>query len=38
LYYGGVDPGTHVLGFVAARQPIHVQRDAHGVLNFSNTD
>jgi soluble lytic murein transglycosylase-like protein len=38
LYYGGDDSGAHMVGFVPARVPIHVQRDANGVLSFSNTD
>ena len=38
LYYGGGDLSTHMIGFVPARVPIHVQRDANGVLSFSNTD
>jgi soluble lytic murein transglycosylase-like protein len=38
LYYGGGDLGAHMVGFVPARVPIHVQRDANGVLSFSNTD
>jgi len=37
LYYGGSDLGT---GFLQnpLHQPIHVQRDARGVLHISNTD
>jgi soluble lytic murein transglycosylase-like protein len=37
LYYGGSDPGTHVLGNVV-HDPVRVQRDARGVLYISNTD
>ncbi len=37
LYYGGSDSGSHILGG-PAREPIHVQRDARGVLYISNTD
>jgi soluble lytic murein transglycosylase-like protein len=38
LYYGGGDLGAHMVGFVPTREPIRVQRDANGVLSFSNTD
>ena len=37
IYYGGSDPGTHVLGNVV-HDPVRVQRDARGVLYISNTD
>jgi len=37
LYYGGSDPGSHVLGNVV-HDPVRVQRDARGVLYISNTD
>ena len=37
LYYGGSDPGTHVVGN-PSHDPILVQRDAKGVLYISNTD
>ena len=37
LYYGGSDPGSHVLGN-AVHEPVRVQRDARGVLYISNTD
>jgi soluble lytic murein transglycosylase-like protein len=37
LYYGGSDPGSHILGNVA-HDPVRVQRDARGVLYISNTD
>ena len=37
LYYGGSDPGSHILGNVV-HDPVHVQRDARGVLYISNTD
>jgi soluble lytic murein transglycosylase-like protein len=37
LYYGGSDPGSRFLGS-PAHEPIHVQRDANGVLYISNTD
>jgi len=36
IYYGGSDPGSGF--FSPAREPIRVQRDARGVLYFSNTD
>jgi soluble lytic murein transglycosylase-like protein len=37
LYYGGTQPGSHVLGNVV-HDPVRVQRDARGVLYISNTD
>lgn len=37
LYYGGSEPGSHVLGNVV-HDPVRVQRDARGVLYISNTD
>jgi hypothetical protein len=37
LYYGGSQPGSHVLGDVV-HDPVRVQRDARGVLYISNTD
>jgi hypothetical protein len=37
LYYGGSDPGTRFLQN-PMHDPIHVQRDARGVLHISNTD
>jgi len=37
LYYGGSDPGTHVVGS-PSHEPVLVQRDAKGVLYISNTD
>jgi soluble lytic murein transglycosylase-like protein len=37
LYYGGYDPGDRILGG-PVHEPIHVQRDARGVLYVSNTD
>ena len=37
LYYGGSDPGSHILGNVV-HDPVRVQRDARGVLYISNTD
>ena len=38
LYYGNGDMGTRMLDFVPVRAPIHVERDARGVLYISNTD
>ncbi len=38
LYYGNGDLGARMLDYVPASAPIHVQRDAHGVLYISNTD
>jgi soluble lytic murein transglycosylase-like protein len=37
LYYGGSDPGSQFL-LSPMHDPIHVQRDAQGVLHISNTD
>jgi len=37
LYYGGSQPGAHVVGNVV-HDPVRVQRDARGVLYISNTD
>jgi soluble lytic murein transglycosylase-like protein len=37
LYYGGSDPSSHFLEN-PMHQPIHVERDANGVLHISNTD
>jgi len=37
LYYGGSDPGSHIVGNVE-HDPVRVQRDARGVLYISNTD
>jgi membrane-bound lytic murein transglycosylase B len=37
LYYGGSEPGTHILGN-PIHDPVRVQRDARGVLYISNTD
>lgn len=37
LYYGGSDPGSHVIGN-PVHDPVRVQRDARGVLYISNTD
>lgn len=37
LYYGGGQPGAHILGNVV-HDPVRVQRDARGVLYISNTD
>lgn len=37
LYYGGSDPGSHVVGNVV-HDPVRIQRDARGVLYISNTD
>jgi len=37
LYYGGSDPGSHFLES-PTRDPIHVERDAQGVLHISNTE
>jgi len=38
LYYGGSDPGLSRLFQSTVQEPIRVQRDARGVLYFSNTD
>jgi soluble lytic murein transglycosylase-like protein len=37
LYYSGSDPGSRILGS-PVHEPVRVQRDARGVLYFSNTD
>jgi soluble lytic murein transglycosylase-like protein len=37
LYYGGSDPGSRFMESTM-HQPIHVERDANGVLHISNTD
>jgi len=37
LYYGGSDPGSH-FSESAMHDPIHVERDARGVLHISNTE
>jgi soluble lytic murein transglycosylase-like protein len=37
LYYGGSDPGSHFLDG-PVHDPIHVERDARGVLHISNTE
>jgi soluble lytic murein transglycosylase-like protein len=37
LYYGGSDPGSHFLAS-PMHDPIHVERDARGVLHISNTE
>lgn len=37
LYYGGSDPGSHILGNPVL-SPVRVQRDSRGVLYISNTD
>jgi soluble lytic murein transglycosylase-like protein len=37
LYYGGLDPGSHFLES-PTHDPIHVERDANGVLHISNTE
>ena len=37
IYYGGEDPGSHVVGNVV-HDPVRVQRDARGVLYISNTE
>jgi len=37
LYYSGSDPGSRILGN-PVHEPVRVQRDARGVLYFSNTD
>jgi soluble lytic murein transglycosylase-like protein len=37
LYYGGSDLGSHFLES-PMHDPIHVERDARGVLHFSNTE
>jgi hypothetical protein len=37
LYNGGDTPGSYVIA-TPMHDPVHVQRDARGVLNISNTD
>ena len=37
LYYSGSDPGSRILSN-PVHEPVRVQRDARGVLYFSNTD
>lgn len=37
LYYGGSDPGSHILGNPVLN-PVRVQRDSRGFLYISNTD
>jgi hypothetical protein len=37
LYTGGSEPGSFILGS-PVHEPVHVQRDARGVLFISNTD
>jgi soluble lytic murein transglycosylase-like protein len=37
LYYGGSDPGSHILGNPVL-SPVRVQRDSRGVLYIRNTD
>jgi hypothetical protein len=37
LYNGGSEPGSFILGS-PVHEPVHVQRDARGVLFISNTD
>jgi len=37
LYNSGSEPGSYVVGG-PAREPVHVQRDARGVLYISNTE
>jgi soluble lytic murein transglycosylase-like protein len=37
LYYGGSTPGSHFVGG-PMHDPIHVERDAKGVLHISNTE
>jgi len=37
LYFGGSDPGSHFLDS-PMHDPIHVERDARGVLHISNTE
>jgi len=38
FYYGESDPALSRLYQSPSRDPIHVQRDARGVLHISNTD
>ena len=37
LYNGGSEPGAHIMGN-PVHDPVHVQRDARGVLYISNTE
>jgi hypothetical protein len=37
LYNGGSEPGSYVFGS-PVHEPVHVQRDARGVLHISNTE
>jgi len=37
LYNGGSEPGSYLIGG-PSREPVHVQRDARGVLYISNTE
>ncbi len=37
LYNGGSEPGSHIFGR-PAYEPVHVERDARGVLYISNTE
>jgi soluble lytic murein transglycosylase-like protein len=37
LYYGGSEPGSRIIGN-PVHDPVHVQRDARGVLYISNTE
>jgi soluble lytic murein transglycosylase-like protein len=37
LYYGGSEPGSHIIGN-PVHDPVHVERDARGVLYISNTE
>lgn len=37
LYNGGSEPGSHIIGN-PVHDPVHVQRDARGVLVISNTE
>ena len=37
LYNGGSEPGSHIFGR-PMHEPVHMERDARGVLNISNTE
>jgi soluble lytic murein transglycosylase-like protein len=37
LYNGGSEPGSYIFGN-PVHEPVHVQRDARGVLHMSNTE
>jgi len=37
LYNGGSEPGSHIFGS-PVREPVHMERDARGVLYISNTE